>query len=254
MASLYIGFLAGRFDGVLGGWVPGARPFRVKLIRVTMQGNVIPVIVAIDGPGGSGKSTVARAVARRLGYTYIDTGAMYRSVACWAIRLGMDIEDMQKMEALARESHVEFVDGRVLLNDEDVTREIREPAVSEAASKVAAYPGVRKAMREEQRRIGSTGPAVMEGRDIGTVVFPEARVKIFLDASPEARARRRAVELGAPVEQVAKELAGRDSRDRTRAEAPLMQAPDAEYVDTTGLSTEEVEEAVLKIVRGRTSN
>jgi len=211
-------------------------------------------IVAIDGPGGSGKSTVARAVARRLGYTYIDTGAMYRSVAYWAIQLGMDLDDIYRLEQLAREAHVEFREGRVLLNGEDVTGEIRNPAVSEAASKVATYPGVRRAMREEQRRIGADGPAVMEGRDIGSVVFPEARVKIFLDASAEARAGRRAVELGAPVEQVARELAGRDTRDRTRAEAPLMQAPDAEYVDTTGLTAEEVEEAVLKIVRGRTSN
>lgn len=135
-----------------------------------------------------------------------------------------------------------------------MTAEIREPEVSEAASKVATYPGVRRAMREEQRRIGASGPAVMEGRDIGTVVFPEARVKIFLDASADARALRRAVELGAPVEQVAKELEGRDARDRGRVEAPLMQAPDAEYVDTTGLTAEEVEEAVLKIVRRRTSN
>jgi cytidylate kinase len=179
---------------------------------------------------------------------------MYRSVAAWALQLGMDVEDMHRMEQLARETHVEFVDGRVLRNGEDVTAEIREPAVSDAASKVATYPGVRRAMRDEQRRIGATGPAVMEGRDIGTVVFPEARVKIFLDATAEARARRRAMELGAPVEQVAQELASRDSRDRTRAEAPLMQAPDAEYVDTTGLTPEQVEEAVLKIVRGRTSN
>ena len=141
-----------------------------------------------------------------------------------------------------------------ILNGEDVSAEIREAHVSEAASKVAAYPGVRRAMRDEQRRIGAEGPAVMEGRDIGTVVFPEARVKIFLDASAEARAQRRAVELGAPVEQVARDLAGRDTRDRTRAEAPLMQAPDAEYLDTTGLTAEQVEEAVLKIVRGRTSN
>jgi cytidylate kinase len=193
-------------------------------------------------------------VARRLGYTYIDTGAMYRSVACWALRLGMDIDDMHKMEQLARETRVEFANGRVLLNGEDVTAEIRERHISDAASKVAAYPGVRRAMREEQRRIGASGPAVMEGRDIGTVVFPDARVKIFLDASAEIRAQRRAVELGAPVEQIAKELEGRDARDRTRAEAPLVQAPDAEYMDTTGLTPEEVEEAVLKIVRGRTSN
>jgi cytidylate kinase len=193
-------------------------------------------------------------VARRLGYIYIDTGAMYRSVAFWALQLGMDLEDMHRMDQLAREAHVTFLNGSVLLNGEDVTEAIRTPRVSEAASKVATYPGVRRAMREEQRRIGAEGPSVMEGRDIGTVVFPDARVKIFLDASAEARAGRRAVELGTPVEQVAKDLAGRDTRDRTRAEAPLMQAPDAEYVDTTGLTAEEVEEAVLKIVRGRTSN
>lgn len=211
-------------------------------------------IVAIDGPAGSGKSTVARAVARRLGYTYIDTGAMYRSVACWALRLGLDLDDMLKLEALAKETHVEFAEGKVWLNGEDVTAAIREPRVSEAASKVAAYPGVRRAMREEQRRIGAESSAVMEGRDIGTVVFPDARVKVFLDASADARAGRRAAELGADVTQVAREMAGRDARDRGRAEAPLMQAPDAEYVDTTGMTLEEVEEAVLKIVRKRTSN
>lgn len=197
---------------------------------------------------------MARAVARRLGYTYIDTGAMYRSVACWALRLGLDLDDMLKLEALAKETHVEFAEGKVWLNGEDVTAAIREPRVSEAASKVAAYPGVRRAMREEQRRIGAESSAVMEGRDIGTVVFPDARVKVFLDASADARAGRRAAELGADVTQVAREMAGRDARDRGRAEAPLMQAPDAEYVDTTGMTLEEVEEAVLKIVRKRTSN
>jgi CMP/dCMP kinase len=213
-----------------------------------------PTIVAIDGPGGAGKSTVAKAVARRLGYTYIDSGAMYRSVACWALHLGMDLDDMLKMDQLAREARIEFLDGLVLLNGQDVTAEIREPRVGEAASKVATYPGVRRAMRDEQRRIGESGPAVMEGRDIGTIVFPDARVKVFLDASAESRAQRRAKELGAPVQQVAQELANRDTRDRTRAEAPLMQAPDAEYVDTTGLTAEQVEEAILRIVRMRTSN
>lgn len=213
-----------------------------------------PTIVAIDGPAGSGKSTVARAVARRLGFTYIDTGAMYRSVAHWALELGMDLDDLHRLEQLARETHIEFEAGRVLRNGVDVTAEIRRPEVSEAASRIAAYPGVRRAMREEQRRIGVRGPAVMEGRDIGTVVFPEARVKVFLDASNEERARRRAAELGAPMEQVAREMASRDERDRTRVEAPLMQAPDAEYVDTTGLTMEQVEEAILRIVRTRTSN
>ena len=203
-----------------------------NLVHLTQES----LIIAIDGPGGSGKSTVARSVARRLGFTYIDSGAMYRAVALWALRLGMDLDDLHRLEQLAREARIELPGDRVLLNGEDVTAEIRDPQVSEAASRVAAQPGVRRAMREEQRRIGSAGPAVMEGRDIGTVVFPEAQVKIFLDAQPEARAQRRASELGAPVEDVARELDARDQRDRSRAEAPLTQAPDAEYLDTTHLT------------------
>ena len=179
---------------------------------------------------------------------------MYRAVALWALRLGMDLEDLGRMEQLAREARIELPEDRVLLNGEDVTAEIRQPSVSEAASRVAAQPGVRRAMREEQRRIGSTGPSVMEGRDIGTVVFPEAQVKIFLDAQPELRAERRAKELGAPVEGVARDLEARDHRDRSRADAPLVQAPDAEYLDTTRLTPQQVEEAVLKLVRERTSN
>ena len=212
------------------------------------------LIIAIDGPGGSGKSTVARSVARRLGFTYIDSGAMYRAVALWAMRLGMDLDDLHRLEQLAREAHIELPGERVLLNGEDVTAQIRDPRVSEAASRVAAQPAVRRALREEQRRIGSVGPAVMEGRDIGTVVFPEAKVKIFLDAQPDARAQRRASELGAVVEDVARDLEARDMRDRSRAEAPLTQAPDAEYLDTTHLTPAQVEEAVLKLVRERTSN
>ena len=212
------------------------------------------LIIAIDGPGGSGKSTVARSVARRLGFTYIDSGAMYRAVALWALRLGMDLDDLHRLEQLAKEARIELPGDRVLLNGEDVTAEIREPQISEAASRVAAQPGVRRAMREEQRRIGSEGPSVMEGRDIGTVVFPDAKVKIFLDAQPDARAQRRASELGAAVEDVARDLDARDQRDRSRAEAPLTQAPDAEYLDTTHLTLTQVEEAVLKLVRDRTSN
>jgi CMP/dCMP kinase len=212
------------------------------------------LIIAIDGPGGSGKSTVARSVARRLGFTYIDSGAMYRAVAIWALRLGMDLDDLHRLEQLAKEARIELPGDRVLLNGEDVTAEIRDPKVSDAASRVAAQPGVRRAMREEQRRIGSAGPSVMEGRDIGTMVFPDAKVKIFLDAQPDARAQRRASELGASVEDVARDLDARDRRDRSRAEAPLTQAPDAEYLDTTRLSPIQVEEAVLKLVRDRTSN
>jgi CMP/dCMP kinase len=212
------------------------------------------LIIAIDGPGGSGKSTVARSVARRLGFTYIDSGAMYRAVALWALRLGMDLDDQHRLEQLARQARIELPGDRVLLNGEDVTAEIRDPKVSDAASHVAAQPGVRRAMRQEQRRIGTEGPSVMEGRDIGTVVFPEAEVKIFLDAQPEARAQRRASELGAAVEDVARDLEARDRRDRSRAEAPLTQAPDAEYLDTTHLTPAEAEEAVLRLVRERTSN
>ena len=217
------------------------------------------VIVAIDGPAGAGKSTVARAVARRLGYLYIDTGAMYRAVALWALRNQIPLDDLHRLEQLARQARIEFSGGRVLLNGEDVTNEIREPGVSSAASRVAACGGVRRAMREEQRRIASEHSSVMEGRDIGTIVFPEAQIKIYLDASPEERARRRAAELGAADaavarEQVARELDERDRRDRTRAEAPLTQAPDAEYLDSSHLSPEQVEEAILKLVRKRTSN
>ncbi len=214
------------------------------------------MIVAIDGPAGAGKSTIARSLADRLGITYIDTGAMYRAVALWAIEANIDLDDPFRLEQLAKQARVEFAapGNQVLLNGEDVTAKIREPRVSDAASKVAAVPGVRRAMRDEQRRIGTGQSLVMEGRDIGTVVFPDARVKIYLDAHPEARAQRRADEIGADVEEIAREMMERDTRDRTRAEAPLSQAPDAEYVDSTGLTLEQVEDAILKIIRARTSN
>jgi cytidylate kinase len=219
------------------------------------------LIVAIDGPAGAGKSTIARAVASRLGFTYIDTGAMYRAVALWALKANIDVDDYLRMEHLAREARIEFVPGEftVMLNGEDVTAEIRSPEVTQAASKVSIVPGVRRALREEQRRIGKMNSVVMEGRDIGTVVFPDAQVKIYLDAEPQVRAGRRAAEVGTAqvgtaMDEIVKEMAERDQRDRTRAEAPLTQAPDAEYLDTTNLSPLEVEEAILKLVRDRTSN
>ena len=219
------------------------------------------VVVAIDGPAGAGKSTLARAIARRLGYIYIDTGAMYRAVALWALRNGIAPDDSHKLDELARHARIEFAAGAttVLLNGEDVSEAIREPAISDAASKASALPGVRRAMVDAQREMAAGSSVVMEGRDIGTVVFPGATVKIFLDADPDVRAGRRAEELrgrgmDVGVETIAREMADRDRRDRTRTEAPLVQAPDAIYVDTTGLTIEEVEEAVLKLIRSRVSN
>jgi len=219
------------------------------------------IVVAIDGPAGAGKSTLARRVAEKLGFVYIDSGAMYRAIALWALRLGVASSDMHRLEQLAKEAVLHLVpgDGRVLLNGEDVTAAIREPAVSSAASKVSAVPAVRRALLGHQRRIAEENSVVMEGRDIGSVVFPQAQVKIFLDADPEERARRRTLELqekghDADLHVVAGEMLERDQRDRKRSEAPLVQAPDAQLIDTTGLNLEEVEEIVLKLVRSRTSN
>jgi cytidylate kinase len=215
------------------------------------------VIVAIDGPAGAGKSTIARRLAERLGFTYIDTGAMYRAVGLWALRQGLDVTDMHRMEQLARAASIELLPGsRIVLNGEDVSAAIRTAEVSDAASKVSVIPAVRRELVEKQRALAETTSVVMEGRDIGTVVFPHAEVKVFLDADPEERARRRHRE--APregtVEQVAREMRERDQRDRSRAEAPLTQAPDAVYVDSTGLTPDEVEEAILKVIRARVSN
>jgi cytidylate kinase len=179
---------------------------------------------------------------------------MYRAVGLWALEAGIPLDDSHRLEQLALEARIEFAGDTILLNGEDVTAAIREPRISEAASQVSMVPGVRRAMRAEQRRIGSQQSVVMEGRDIGTVVFPEAQVKIYLDADPGVRAGRRAAELGSPVTDVGREIAERDSRDRTRAEAPLTQAPDADYLDSTRLSPDQVEEAILKLVRDRTSN
>ncbi|MGD0301765.1 MAG: (d)CMP kinase [Bryobacteraceae bacterium] len=214
------------------------------------------ITVAIDGPAGAGKSTIARRIADKLGYLYIDTGAMYRAVGLWAVRANVALSDMHRLEQLANEAHIEFApgSGSVLLNGEDVTEAIRVPEISEAASKVSLVPAVRRAMVAKQREIGERASVVMEGRDIGSVVFPDATVKIFLDARPEVRVERRAGESSLPPEIIARQINERDQRDRTRPESPLVQAPDAVYVDTTGLSVDDVEAALLKIIRDRTSN
>ena len=216
-------------------------------------------MVAIDGPAGAGKSTIAKRVAARLGFTYIDSGAMYRAVALWALRRNVDPGDMHRMEQLAIAAEIELLPGRIRLNGEDVTDGIRTPEVSAGASKVAVIPGVRRALVAKQRAMGERASVVMEGRDIGTVVFPHADVKVFLDADPRERVRRRLGDVRAAGEEIpetalAAQMKERDQRDSTRADGPLAQAPDAAYLDSTSLTVEEVEEAILKMVRSRVTN
>ncbi|MBV9441633.1 MAG: (d)CMP kinase, partial [Acidobacteriaceae bacterium] len=181
------------------------------------------VIVAIDGPAGAGKSTLAKRVAEKLGFVYINSGAMYRAVALWALRLNIGLNDMHRLEQLAIAANIELrsSEDRVILNGEDVTDAISDSAVAAAASKVSAVPGVRRALLERQRSMAEQNSVVMEGRDIGSVVFPGAQVKIFLDAEPEERARRRALEMqdyghDSDVAIVAGDILERDMRDRVR--------------------------------------
>ncbi|HEX3743775.1 MAG TPA: (d)CMP kinase [Bryobacteraceae bacterium] len=217
------------------------------------------IVIAIDGPSGAGKSTIAKRLAERLGFTYIDTGAMYRAVALWAVRQSIGFDDYHRMEQLALASEIELAPGRILLNLEDVTADIRSVEVTNGASRIAVIPGVRRAMVAKQREIGEKVSVVMEGRDIGTVVFPNADVKVFLDATLEERVRRRLAESrakGIEVSAVAltAQMRERDERDSTRADAPLSQAPDAAYLDSTQLNEEEVAETILKMVRARVTN
>ncbi len=199
------------------------------------------MVVAIDGPAGAGKSTVARAVAQELGFTYLDSGAMYRCVALVALEQG------RAPAQVAPELHIELGD-RVRIDGRDVTEAIRAPEVSEAASVAAALPAVRDAMVTEQRRLLAAGDWVAEGRDIGTVVAPDAAVKVFLTASAEERARRRAAELGVDPATVLAELTIRDQRDTGREHSPLQAAADAHTVDTTALTLPEVVAAIVALV------
>ena len=198
-------------------------------------------VIAIDGPAGAGKSTVARAVARRLGFTYLDSGAMYRCVAL----LSRDSPARQPA-ALARDARIVLGD-RVVLDGRDVSERIRAPEVSAAASRVAADPGVREALVAKQRALIADGDWVAEGRDIGTVVAPDAELKIFLTASPEERARRRAAELGVEPQTVLAEQTLRDERDATREHSPLAAAPGAVVLDTSGLTIEAVVERIATL-------
>jgi CMP/dCMP kinase len=200
------------------------------------------MVVAIDGPAGAGKSTVARAVADALGFTYLDSGAMYRCVGL----AGKERPD-DPPGAVAAAVRIELGE-RVLLDGRDVTEAIRTPEASEAASRVAADPAVREAVVAQQQRLVASGDWVAEGRDIGTVVAPDAAVKVFLTASPEERARRRAAQIGADVAMVLAEQAIRDERDTTREHSPLEAAPDATLLDTTGLTQDEVIARVVALV------
>jgi CMP/dCMP kinase len=207
------------------------------------------MLVAIDGPAGAGKSTVARALARRLHFTYLDSGAMYRCVALAVLEHGGAelLERPGAAASLAEGLEIELGE-RVLLDHRDVTDEIRAPAVSEMASHVAADPGVRAVLVERQRGLIAHGDWVAEGRDIGTVVAPDAELKVFLTASPEERARRRAADLSADQEIVLAEQTLRDARDSARAHSPLRAASDAVELDTTGRSVEEVVERIAELV------
>jgi len=209
-----------------------------------------PLVIAIDGPSGVGKGTVARAIAIELGYRHVDSGAMYRAVGWKAIRDGVSIEDDAAVAALAEGARIDISSTHVTIDGIDVTRTIRTPEIDRAAAGVARVPRVRSVLVGQLRQMGIHGAIVMEGRDIGTVVFPDADVKVYLDASPDERARRRAndpAHTGVPaaVSEVATLLTQRDEIDRTRAASPLYAAQDAVVIDTTGKSVSTVVDEVM---------
>ena len=218
-----------------------------------------PLIVAIDGPAGAGKSTVAARIAARFGLLNLETGAMYRAFALKAIQTDSDLDDREELGRLAERTRIRLLPAalgnRVFLDEVEVTKRIREPDVTAAASRVSVHPGIRQWLVAMQRQMGARNGIVMEGRDIGTTVFPHAQVKIFLDAAAEVRGQRRYQQNGPGetqhAESVLEQLRERDRRDRTRAESPLQPAPDAVIIDSTHLSLEDVVAQVEEIINQR---
>lgn len=222
------------------------------------------ISVAIDGPAGAGKSTLAKSISAKLGYVYVDTGALYRTIGYYVFNKGIDPKNEEAVTAVLPEIKVGMTYGEdglqhMLLNDEDVTNEIRLPAISMYASDVSAHPPVRAFLLEMQRQLARTYNVVMDGRDIGTVVLPDAQVKIFLTATPEVRAKRRQLDLrqrgtDEPFEKILQEIQERDWNDSHRAAAPLKQADDAVLLDTTELTFQESEAALLNIIQEKTAS
>lgn len=219
---------------------------------MTAANGTVPVIVAIDGPAGAGKSTIARALAASLGWEYLDTGAMYRAVTSVALRLGLDPGDESTLGPLSRSMSLDMSGGRIIADGVDVTTDIRSDHVTAAVSAVAALSEVRAEMRRRQRLWGEQRPGgVVEGRDIGTVVFPDAVAKIYLTASPRVRAERRVRETGGDVEAIAAAIAARDLQDSTRADSPLAESSDAVVVDTSDRTVDDVVAELVALVEGR---